>query len=131
MYFRNVVALFTPGGFRAYGRRNLFNIEQIMKALPVKITAAVFLALLCGCDRTAWIERRIPTTDAERKMVKEHVEAIIPDILPETLSGDDQDLEDIVIEAHTEARNSFCRPTLWEWKNDEYTGRWKYSEEIK
>lgn len=96
-----------------------------MKTLPI-LTLAV---TLCSCDNQ-WVERRIPTTEEERQMVKQHVEAIIPDMLPETLGGSDQDLEDIVIEAHNEARNSFCRPTMWEHDGSGFTGRWRYSEQF-
>lgn len=64
-------------------------------------------------------------------MIKQHVETVLASFAPTHLSGDDQDLEDIIIEAHREARNSFCRPTLWEYDTNEYTGRWKYTEQIK
>jgi len=94
------------------------------------IAAASILLASCDDIRTTWIERQIPTTDKERQAVAQHVEAIIPSMLPESLGGDDQDLEDIINEAHNEARKSFCRPTIWELNGNHYTGRWKYSEQI-
>jgi len=101
-----------------------------MKLKLIAIAAVAALTASCVEIRFTWVERQIPTTDKERQAVAQHVEAIIPSMLPEQLGGDDQDLEEIIIEAHNEARKSFCRPTIWEWNGNHYTGRWKYSEEI-
>lgn len=60
-------------------------------------------------------------------MIKEHVEKIVSGLGLSSVSGDDQDLEDVVVEAHYQARRSFCRPTLWETEmNGHQTGNWKY-----
>jgi hypothetical protein len=105
---------------------------------PARIKALVVIGcagLLCSCGKsTTWLERTVPTTDAERAMIKSHVEAIIPG-WPDHVSGDDQDLEDMIEAAHQEARASFCRRTLWEYDDSfadlKPTGRWRYVEEAK
>lgn len=102
------------------------------------MAALAAATLLCGCGRPEpiWTERRVPTTDAERQAVAEHVERILAST-PKSLGGHDQDWDDAIAEAHRQARASLCRPTLWEWQGDsflgggEYTGRWKYAEEAK
>lgn len=88
--------------------------------------------IMCGCGvyEPQWVLRHEPTTDAERKAVAEHVERILA-ATPKTLSGNDQDWDDAIRAAHANAKETLCRPTLWEWVPREFTGRWKYVEETK
>lgn len=100
-----------------------------------KLTLFVLICfgLLClgGCEPTeTWVLKHEPTTPEERKAVAEHVEKILI-ALPNKVSGDDQDLEDITEATYLEARKSICRPTLWQFKNGNYTGVFKYVEEQK
>jgi hypothetical protein len=104
---------------------SLTNPGFLSNALALCILAAVCVG--CGAS---WTERREPTTDAERKAVAEHVQKILA-VTPSTLGGHDQDWDDAIAEAHRQARATLCRPTLWEWDGNNYTGRWKYSTEIK
>lgn len=91
-----------------------------MKALVVACVLC-----LCGCGRT-WNVRNVPTTAEERAAVAEHAREVLSAI-PKTLSGDDQDWDDSIREAHEQAREILCEPTLWEWDRGEcrYTGNWK------
>lgn len=94
------------------------------------------LAILIFCSGCApsWILKYEPTTDAERKAVAAHVEGILS-ATPRTLSGHDQDWDDAIMAANRAACQALCRPTLWEYQGDmnggQYTGRWKYAEELK
>jgi hypothetical protein len=90
---------------------------------------------LTGCADHApcWVVRRgVPTTEAERKAITEHVEKILA-ATPRALSGHDQDWDDAIKEAHKQARETLCRVTMWEivydgvWRD---TGRWRYADEI-
>ncbi len=88
--------------------------------------ACLLSSVLCGCgDNERWIERRLPTTDEERKLCAEHVEKIISQV-PRTLSGHDQDWDDAIAQAHYQATMMLCRPTLWQLKDGDFTGQWKY-----
>jgi hypothetical protein len=104
-----------------------------MKTLLIALLAFA----LVGCeDEVSWHERTVPTTQAEHDAIAKHVETILSTNLPKELSGDDQDLEDVIEAAHREARNSLCRPTMWEWRGEGglsakggFTGRWRYVEQ--
>jgi hypothetical protein len=99
-----------------------------------RLLTVICAALLCSCGgkSTTWRERNVPTTDEEREMIRAHVETILAG-WPDHLSGDDQDLEDLIESAHQEARDSFCRPTMWEYEDSfaelKPTGRWRYVEQ--
>lgn len=100
----------------------------MIKLLPVTLVSLALIA----CDEsssTYWQERHTPTTDTERQMIKEHVERICAS-WPKQFGDDDPDLEDVVESAHKEARESFCRPTIWEIRRDtmQATGKWHYSD---
>ena len=47
--------------------------------LRITVAALAAATLLCGCGqpKPEWIERRVPTTDDERKAIAEHVEHIL------------------------------------------------------
>jgi hypothetical protein len=91
------------------------------------------LLALSGCKGdTCWMLQREPTTDAERAAVAAHVEKLLA-ATPQSLAGDDQDWDDAIHAAHRQARESLCRPTLWQFENDGIrwvpTGRWRYVDE--
>jgi hypothetical protein len=99
----------------------------------VKPIPAIALALLlCGCEEKRWwVVRNEPTTDAERQAVAEQVARILSSA-PATLSGHDQDWDDAIRQATESAKESLCKPTLWECGDFRvWTGRWRYLEEIK
>ena len=93
------------------------------------------LALLTGCARSpVWVERHIPTTDAERTAVAAMIEKVLA-ATPLTLSGRDQDWDDAIAEARRTAEETICRPTYWERapaapydQNWVYTGKWRYGD---
>lgn len=92
---------------------------------------------LSGCAKTIWIERREPTTEAERKAVAEQA-ALLLASTPRHISGDDQDWDDAIAEAYRQARQTSVRITFWEYQRyafpdagGHYTGRWRYAEEAK
>jgi hypothetical protein len=97
------------------------------------LALAIVLPALSGCCKPVWVERRIPTTDAERKAVAEQVEHILA-ATPRTLSGHDQDWDDAIRAAQSSAEDTHVRLTYWErvpygWPpNWEYSGRWRYAE---
>jgi hypothetical protein len=89
--------------------------------------------IFAGCARTEWIERREPTTEAERKAVAEQAEKILA-ATPRVLSGRDQDWDDAIAEAYRQARQTSVRLTYWEWEGNgfpegggTFTGRWRYA----
>lgn len=112
-----------------------------MKSSTRWVVALVMLVIICltsGCaDRIYWHERREPTTEAEGKAVAEHVEKVMSHTKLH-LSGNDQDWDDVIAQAHKSAKETICRPTMWEWKVEGFprggygwTGRWKYSEQLQ
>lgn len=94
----------------------------------------LLVAAITGCgppNEPVWVERCVPTTDQERKLIAEHAEKILSPP-PANVQGD-PDWDDVVYAAHDEARKLYCRPTLWErWNGGGWdanwrdTGRWKY-----
>lgn len=96
----------------------------------------VLALILTGCEpRYGWQERFQPTTDAERRAVAEHAERILA-ATPRELSGHDQDWDDAIAMAHSQACRAICRPTFWEWKDTpggswQFTGRWRYAEQVQ
>ena len=105
----------------------------------MKTNSILFLLvaiLLAGCAPTyEWRLKNEPTTDAERRACAEHVEKVLA-ATPHSLAGHDQDWDDAIRAAENEARQTLCRPTLWEWKeynvfspHAEWTGRWKYFDQ--
>lgn len=99
----------------------------------MKYILPLLLLLACGCNPVApiWVERHVPITDDQRLAMAAHVECIAGS-LPSTVSGDDQDLEDLLESAYAGAARIFCPITYWErapsggsW---EFTGRWRYAQ---
>ncbi len=101
-----------------------------------KVLLIMACLILAGCSQEAvWVERIIPTTDAERKAIADHTEKILGHV-PSTLSGHDRDWDDAIKEAHRQAEIMFCRPTYWERKdvggcNWDYTGKFRYADDPK
>ena len=101
------------------------------------VLSLLFCLLLVGCGGTSWQERIVPTTDAERQAIAQHVERVLD--TPYVMSGDDQDWEDVVDSTYREATILFVRKTYWEWycagmfdyKATGYTGRWRYADETE
>ena len=100
------------------------------------IYVALIAAAGCGEPQSRWYERHEPTTDAEREAVARHVEAMLS-ATPKVLSGHDQDWDDAIVAAHREAKETLCRPTLWERRYNsrfddvgEMTGRWRYAKDV-
>lgn len=96
-------------------------------------TAIAFLivlgtSLFVGCE-PRWVERQVPTTDTERALVAQ-MEMRILENVPGTLSGNDQDWDDVVKEAHLTAEKTICKITYWEYSGG-FTGRWKYADQPK
>lgn len=101
-------------------------------------TSAVFafvVALtLCSCSdengRKYWHLRYEPTTPEEQKAVAEQVKAIMAGT-PMTLSGDDQNWQEAIEAATKSAKESLCKPTLWEsYSFGRWTGKWKHLDAL-
>lgn len=115
------------GGDRVIGKRYWETVS--VRCLPF------LLLLLCGCDKLSgpvWIERQVPITEEQRRAMAAHVECVAS-CLPSSVSGDDQDLEDVIHAAQSGAARIFCPITYWERAplsggNWEYTGRWRYAQ---
>lgn len=91
------------------------------------------LLLLSGCgeseDKLHWTVRREPMTEAECRAVSDQVVRIMAST-PKTLSGHDQDWDDAIKAATASAKETLCRPTLWESRNyGRLTGKWRYLDE--
>lgn len=102
--------------------------------LPVFVVVALFLT---GCNGSAWVTDRRPETPEERKAVMEHETKILSQI-PHTLSGHDQDWDDVVAVAHRAAVQTQCKERLYEVRTgvfvprNDWTGRMReYIEESK
>lgn len=116
-------------------------IKKGLNSKRFKPCSCVLSLLLClllvGCGGTSWSERVVPTTDAERRAIAEHVERMLD--TPYVMSGDDQDWEDVVDSTYREATILFVRKTYWEWygcgmfdsRPSGYTGRWRYADETE
>lgn len=77
-------------------------------------------------DPLYWVMRYEPTTPDERRAVADHVAKILA-ATPRTLSGHDQDWDDAIKEATKSAKETLCRPTMWECrKYGAPTGKWHY-----
>lgn len=109
------------------------------KAKPPRLgTSAVFafvVALtLCSCSdedgRKYWHVRYEPTTPEEQKAVAEQVKAIMAGT-PTTLSGDRQNWQQAIEAATKSAKESLCKPTLWEsYSFGRWTGKWKHLDAL-
>ena len=79
--------------------------------------------LLCiGC--TKWVPDQKPETQEERECV-ERVQGDILSHTPLTLSGDDQDWDDAIVQAHNVAAKTCCKTRLYEFSWDARTGKMK------
>lgn len=99
----------------------------------MRIIAIIVLLTLCGCSETVWIERRVPITDEHRKSIVGHVESVTK-CLPQSISGDDQDLEYVINAAYDGGTRAICPITYWEYHANgfpegggEFTGKWRYA----
>lgn len=111
---------FLPGAFKIRFMKRFF------------IVICSFLLVSCE-EQTTWEVRYEPTTEAERQAVAEQVRAIMAST-PGTLSGDDQDWDDFIEAATKSAKQTLCRPTIWERRGnrlESWTGYWKYLSEQK
>ena len=90
-----------------------------MKKCLIIVVACMALAS-CSC----WQERWLPETPEERKAVAE-LEAKLIGQVPGTISGHDQDWDDVIVRAHQVACKTVCRMRLYEMNGftGEYTGR--------
>jgi hypothetical protein len=85
--------------------------------------AIVILMALTGCS-TQWIPDYRPETEAEREAVAALTLKLVGEV-PHTLSGHDQDWDDVVRAAHDVAEKTVCRLRYYEhdrW-NGGFTGR--------
>lgn len=92
----------------------------------------VLAAALCGCsDTVIWRERQIPVTAEEREAIATLEKEILANASQlKAVGGDDQDWEDVIIEAHNAATKTACPVRLWEYVipffgPDYYTGRYE------
>ncbi len=106
-----------------------------MTLLRCAVMLPALLFLTACSDTYDWHLRRQPMTPEESVAAAQHVQAVLGNV-PESLSGFDQDWDDAIAAAHREAKELFCRPTLWEWRSagfprtdSSYTGRWRYFDE--
>jgi len=89
--------------------------------------------LLCSCrDENGgaryWHVRYEPTTPEEQRAVAEQVKAIMAST-PLTLAGDSQNWQEAIEAATRSAKESLCKPTLWESHAfGRWTGTWKHLE---
>lgn len=83
---------------------------------------------LCSCEdssKTYWHVRYEPTTTEEQQAVAEQVKNIMAKT-PTTLSGDRQNWQQAIEAATKSAKESLCKPTLWEsYPFGRWTGKWK------
>ena len=57
--------------------------------------------------------------------MSEHIQHVMT-YLPKAVSGSDQDYEDFVEATTKSACEVLCRPTMWEHKDGNPTGQWRY-----
>ena len=74
--------------------------------------------MLTGCltrPQTTWCLRYTPTTNVERQLVATELRTAL------------QQGRGSVTEAYKVACEMWCRPTVWEWSDQQYgwTGRWR------
>jgi hypothetical protein len=96
--------------------------------MKTKTLLLLLTLLLTGCGKV-YVERRVPTTDAQRQAIAAHAEKLLA-ATPHTLAGHDQDWDDAIKQAEEKAMLIYCPPTYWEWDrtNSTWTGRWHYAE---
>jgi hypothetical protein len=95
------------------------------------ITTIIAVLALSSCeDGGTFTERRVPTTDAERKAVSSHVEKVISELKVASINGDDQDFDRVIDSIYRGAMDTHCKPTMWKRRaNLSYTGEWRYVED--
>lgn len=95
------------------------------------LLAALAALLLAGCsnpaERTYWHLRHEPSTDAERRAVAEQVVKIMQSN-PSSLAGAWTGWDDAINAATRSAKETLCKPTMWEQMDGYRTGRWRYAE---
>ncbi len=105
-------------------------LNNKFRVLSLAIGSA-FLLTACGPEKTYWVVRTEPTTEAEHRAVAEQVAKIMA-AAPRTLSGNDQDWDDAIKAATVSAKETICRPTIWEHHGyGVWTGQWRYVSENK
>lgn len=98
------------------------------KRLAIFLACLVTLASCDSDEKRYWHVRYVPTTPEEQKAVAEQVAAIMASA-PDRVAGDSQGWEQAIEAATQSAKESLCRPTLWESRSfGRYTGQWKYLE---
>ena len=113
--------------------------NQLSKAKPERLgTSAAFAFVVaftpCSCSdedgRKYWHVRYEPTTPEEQKAVAEQVKAIMVGT-PTTLSGDTQNWQEAIEAATKSAKETLCKPTLWEsYAFGRWTGKWKHLDTL-
>lgn len=113
--------------------------NQPSKAKPRRLgTSAMFaivaVCALCSCSdddgQKYWHVRYEPTTPEEQMAVAEQVKAIMA-ATPTTLSGDTQNWQQAIEAATKSAKESLCKPTLWEsYVFGRWTGKWKHLDAL-
>ncbi len=97
------------------------------KTLMIMFGMLLLAGVLAGCG-PQWLSKQRPETPEERQAVAKHEIQILSNI-PQTLSGNDQDWDDAIAEAHRIAVKTWCKTRLYEFIPDfnggEYTGRYK------
>ncbi len=74
-----------------------------------RLVGIVLVALLSGCSETRWIDTCEVTSIEQRQEIAKHVQAILR-ATPATLSGNDQDWDDAIRQAHSSATQLYCVP---------------------
>jgi len=87
------------------------------------IVVILLCSVMAGCENTWYAEQR-PETAEERRAVSDH-ETILLSNVPSTLSGHDQDWDDVVKTVHGIAVKTHCKVRLYEYDTYGYTGRMK------
>jgi hypothetical protein len=100
--------------------------------ISLVISTVIFILFISGCvgqPQETWVLKNVPTTPEEQKAVADHVNKVLS-AFPSKVSGDDQDLEDVVEATYARACQVLCRPSLWKYNcyNGQFTGEWKYVE---
>jgi len=102
-----------------------------MKKLTISciiITAMILLcSVLSGCE-SQWFAEQRPETAEERRAVSDHETMLLSNV-PATLSGHDQDWDDVVETVHKIAVKTHCKTRLYEYYGG-YTGKMKEVNEV-
>lgn len=80
----------------------------------MKYLIVIACLFIFGCG-TNWKVEKHPETDKERDSVAKHEKEILSKI-PSTLSGHDQDWDDVIIAAHNIAVQTYCKDRLYEYE---------------